>query len=121
MVAILPPTLVSGIIEPLQLEVVRPGLTLSEPNQEYLASVGALEINRVASANQYVSSMQQNYPFFPKNTANLSEEAPALGGLIEAFENTGAAMVFLTSVGKVIGMLALEKALGKVDLTVWIH
>lgn len=105
----------------LVLEVVRPGLTLSEPNQEYLASVGALEINRVASANQYVSSMQQNYPFFPKNTANLSEEAPALGVLIEAFENTGAAMVFLTSVGKVIGMLALEKALGKVDLTVWIH
>jgi hypothetical protein len=103
------------------LEVVRPGLALSEPNQEYLVSVGALTINRVANANQYFSSMQQSYPFFPENTANLSEEAPALATLVKAYENNGAAMVFLSSIGKMIGMLALEKALGKVDLTVWIH
>lgn len=103
------------------LRVVEPGLNLSMPNQEYLESVGALSINRVANANRFLISMQQDYPYFPKSIKDLQSTAPSLSRLIDAFETSGAPMVFLTSVGKMIGMLALEKALGKVNLAVWIH
>ncbi|MCC6208981.1 MAG: hypothetical protein IT488_12640 [Gammaproteobacteria bacterium] len=105
----------------LILNVVEPGLDLSEPSQEYLASIGALTINRVASANQLPGSLQQNYPFLPENLTDLSSSAPSLHRLVTAFEKVGAPMVFLTSVGKLIGMIALERALGKVNMSVWIH
>ena len=103
------------------LKVVELGLDLSEPSQEYLASIGALTINRVASANQFPESLHQNYPFLPENLQDLSSNAPSLHRLVIAFEKQGAPMVFLTSVGKLIGMLALERALGKVNMAVWIH
>jgi hypothetical protein len=105
----------------LVLKVVEAGIDLSEPNQEYLASVGALTINRVANANQLPESLQQNYPFLPKNLQGLSSTAPSLHQLVTAFEKVGAPMVFLTAVGKLIGMIVLERVLGKVNMAVWIH
>jgi hypothetical protein len=103
------------------LKIVEPGLSLSEPNQEYLASLGALTINRVANANQLLGSLRENYFFLPNSIQELPSNAPSLHQLIESFEKVGAPMVFLTSIGKMIGMLALERALGKVNMAVWIH
>ena len=105
----------------LVLPVVQPGLALSGPNQEYLASIGVLTINPVSDANLVFESMQKNYPFFPKSPQELEATAPSISRLIDAFGKCGAPTVHLTSIGKLIGMLSLEKALGKVSLSVWVH
>jgi hypothetical protein len=101
-------------------EVVKTSFDLSLPNQEYLASVGALSINRVADGDLYFTKLKNNYPFIT-SLRDVESDAPILFNLINAYDKTGVSMIFLTSVGKMIGMLALEKALGKVNLDVWIN
>lgn len=101
--------------------VVQQGLTISAPNREYLESVGVMTINRVSDANNIVSNFCSNYPFFPKDGVLPIEKFPNLKLLMDAYGELEVPMVSLNTVGKLIGLMALQRALGRIDMAIWIH
>lgn len=105
----------------LVLKVAEAGFGLSSGNREYLSSLGLLTINLVADANNIMSNMKGNYPFFPSSLPELEPEAPALHRLLDTYGKDSIPTIFLTASGKLIGTLALEKVFGKLNPKVWIQ
>lgn len=106
----------------LVMPLVEAGFRLSPANRQYLASVGLLTLNPVASANLFPQDLRQNYPFLPATDEILrSEGATAILKIMEEFEAVQGPMAFLTSTGQVVGMQHLVSALGPVNMEIWIN
>lgn len=98
------------------------GLNLSAANQQYLAGLGLLTINPVADASIWFNSLRQQYPFIPPERGQLEACGFShLPKMIDAYERIMVPQVFLTITGSAIGLLQLRRALGNLDLSVWIN
>lgn len=101
--------------------VAKDGLAISDVNKEYLVSVGVLTVNHVTDADTMMGVMTANYPFLPKSREQLQVEAPALFALVEAWGKYSHPLCHLTGTGKLIGLLALQRIYGPLDMSIWIN
>jgi hypothetical protein len=106
----------------LILPLVEAGFRLSPANRQYLASVGLLTLNPVADANLFPQDLRRNYPFLPATDELLrTEGATAILKIMEEFEAAQGPTAFLTSTGQVVGMQHLARAIGTVNMEIWIN
>lgn len=103
------------------LSLFSDGISISDVNKEYLVSLGVITINHVSDADNILGTLKRSYPFLADSKEALTVEAPALGALIDGWGKNNIPMCHLNSSGKLIGLLALQKIYGKLDLTIWIN
>ena len=103
------------------LSLCSDGISISDVNKEYLVSLGVITINHVSDADNIFGTMKSNYPFLADSREALAVEAPALGTLIDGWGKNSMPLCHLNGSGKLIGLLALQKIYGKLDLTIWIN
>lgn len=108
------------LVSQLVMSVVQSGLTLSQGNREYLASLGLLTINPVSDAELFLGQLQQNYPFLPVDPAERDKAVPELRIFLASYSAMMVPTIHLTATGKLIALLALKKIFPNLDFAVWI-
>lgn len=103
------------------LSITRLGADISKTNKEYMASVGVITINLVTDADNSFTSLRTNYSFLPEDKEQLAEQAPALYKLLDCWAKSESSLYHLNGTGKLIGLIALQKVLGKLNLAIWIN
>ncbi|OWJ91099.1 hypothetical protein B6S59_25340 [Pseudomonas sp. A46] len=97
------------------------GFELSLANKEYLVSVGVITINHVSDADNSFGSLREKYSCVPETKDQLAEQAPSLHRLIDVWGKGQFPMCHLNGTGKLIGLLALQRVFGKLNLSVWLN
>jgi len=104
------------------MPVLESGLSLSAPNQQYLAGLGLLTLNPVASASLWLHDLHQTHSFLPPDMDQLRAAGCVhLCRLLEAYDTLQVPQAFPTLTGSAVGLLQLQRALGKIDLSIWIR
>ncbi|BBT16245.1 hypothetical protein WP8S17C03_22940 [Metapseudomonas otitidis] len=101
--------------------VVAKGLDLSEVSREYLGSLGLITQNLVASDDSGMALIRRKHSFVPENMDEISAQAPTLFSLMAIWRDKNYSTSFPNATGKLIGLLALQKVLGKFDMGIFIH
>ncbi|MBB4819256.1 hypothetical protein HNP29_002646 [Pseudomonas alcaligenes] len=101
--------------------VVEDGLRLSVGSREYLVSLGLITINHVADADNSLPLLRDKYPFLPQTKDEIAQRMPAMLRFIDPWSELSTSMCFLSATGKLIGLLILQKAYGKFDLSKFIN
>ncbi|MCY1266030.1 hypothetical protein D9M68_325470 [compost metagenome] len=102
-------------------DMTKDAIGLSKANKEYLVSLGVITINHVTDADNSFGSMKNSYAFLPESKEQLAVEGPFLHALIEAWGAHELPLCHLNGTGKLIGLLALQKVYGKVNLKTWLN
>ncbi|MCY1439319.1 hypothetical protein D9M71_555530 [compost metagenome] len=105
----------------LVLPAIAPSFGLSTPNKEYLCSKGLMSINWVADANTILERYKNMINDFPPSIDDLKEHHPNINSIINQYGNDNVPICFLTATGKLIALSAMERAFGKLDMSIWIN
>lgn len=104
----------------LVVNLTQESFGLTEANKQYLASMGVLTLNRIASANRIQQMLHERYPFLPSTNSDIDKKYSNLQKIIGVYSENDMSMVFLTTVGQYIGILNLQRIFGKLDFSIWI-
>ena len=103
----------------LALPVISPGFGISSTNKDYLCSKGVISINVLTTGTSIIDHYSSRGMHFPDEES--LQPFPCISSVIKHFNSDQVQTCYLTATGKIIALSALEKAFGKVDLSIWIN